>query len=126
MMRYTFTKEEKLKSKVLIEQLFTDGRSMTNFPLRLVYLQTDHKGEFKVKTGFSVSKRRFKKAVDRNRMKRLMREAFRKHKHSLYENLEDKYILMFTFIDEKPYKYVEIEEKMIHLIGKFIQKIKKE
>jgi hypothetical protein len=53
-----------------------------------------------------------------------MRESYRLHKHTLYQNIADKHILMFTYIDEKEHKYVDIEEKMIHLLKKFVQKIK--
>lgn len=125
-MRFTFKKEEKLKSKKLIEQLFEQGSSLKEFPLRMVYLKIELGSGYPVKAGFSVSKRKFKHAVDRNRIKRLMRECYRKNKHTLHQNIEDEYILMFTYIDEKEHKYVDIEEKMIHLMMKLIQKSKKE
>jgi len=125
-MRFTFRKKEKLKSKKLIEQLFEHGNSISLFPLRMVYSKIEHASNYPVQAGFSVSRRKFKKAVDRNRIKRLMRESYRKNKHILYQNIEDTYILMFTYIDEKEYKYVDIEEKMIHLLKKFLQKTKNE
>jgi len=124
-MRFTFKEKEKLKSKKLIEQLFERGSSISQFPLRMVYLKIEHTSDYPVQASFSVSKRKFKKAVDRNRIKRLMRESYRLHKHTLYQNIDSKYILMFTYIDEKEHKYVDIEEKMIHLLKKFLQKIKK-
>ena len=125
-MRFTFKKEEKLKSKKLIEQLFEQGSILKKFPLRMVYLKVELGSDYAVKAGFSVSKRKFKHAVDRNKIKRLMRECYRKNKHTLYQNIEEEYILMFTYIDEKEHKYVDIEEKMIHLMMKLIQKSKKE
>jgi len=124
-MRFTFKKEEKLKSKKLIEKLFEKGNSISEFPLRMIYLKIDHTTDYLVQATFSVSKRKFKKAVDRNRVKRLMRESYRKHKHTLYQNIEEKHILMFTYLDEKEHKYVDIEEKMIHLLMKFLQKTSK-
>ena len=124
-MRFTFKKEEKLKSRKLIEQLFDKGSSLSVFPLRIVYLKIVHGTGFPVQAGFSVPKRKFKKAVDRNRIKRLIRESYRRQKHTLYQNIDDTYILMFTYLDEKEHKYVDIEEKMIHLLEKFIQKINK-
>ena len=123
-MRFTFKKQEKLKSKKLIEQLFEHGRSINVQPLRMVYLQVDHAGDKPVQAGFSVSKRKFKKAVDRNKLKRLMREAYRTNKYLLYQNIQNKHVLMFTYTDEKGHNYVDIEEKMILLLRKFIQKIK--
>ena len=125
-MRYTFNKHEKLKRKKLIEQLFEKGTSIYEFPLRMVYLKINHSSEYPVQVSFSVSKKKFKKAVDRNKIKRLLRECYRKNKHLLYDEIENKYILMITFTDEKHYKYVEVEEKMIYLIKKFIQLTKKE
>ncbi|MBT8384270.1 MAG: ribonuclease P protein component [Bacteroidia bacterium] len=125
-MRFTFKREEKLKSRKLIEKLFENGDSITEFPLRLIFLKTEHNSNFKVQASFSVSKRKFKKAVDRNRIKRLMRECYRTNKHTIYQNIKEKHIIMFTYLDEKEYKYVELEEKMINLIRKFIQKTKME
>jgi len=124
-MRFTFKKEEKLKSQKLIEQLFDKGSSLSVFPLRIVYLKIEHGTVFPIQAGFSVPKRKFKKAVDRNRIKRLIRESYRQQKHTLYQNIDDTYILMFTYLDEKEHKYVDIEEKMIHLLEKFLQKINK-
>lgn len=125
-MRFTFKREEKLKSRKLIEKLFEKGDSITEFPLRMIFLKIEHNSNFKVQASFSVSKRKFKKAVDRNRIKRLMRECYRTNKHTIYQNIKEKHIIMFTYLDEKEYKYVELEEKMINLIRKFIQKTKKE
>ena len=125
-MRFTFKKEEKLKSKKLIEQLFEQGSSMYEFPLRMIYLKIKHDSNYPVKVSFSVSKHKFKHAVDRIRIKRLLRECYRTNKHTLYQSIENKYILMFTYLDEKEHKYVDIEEKMIHLMKKLIQISKNE
>ncbi len=123
-MRFTFKKKEKLKSRKLIEQLFERGSSISQYPLRMVYLKIEHNSMYAIQAGFSVSKRKFKKAVDRNRIKRLMRESYRMQKHTLYQNMDNKYIIMFTYLDEKEHKYVDIEEKMIHLLAKFIKNSK--
>ncbi|WP_210461890.1 ribonuclease P protein component [Rufibacter roseolus] len=78
---YRFPKEERLRSKKLIEQLFREGSSFNSYPLRFVALQVPGPTELPVQVLVSVSKRSFKKAVDRNRIKRQMREAYRLHKH---------------------------------------------
>ena len=124
LMRFIFKKKEKLKSKKLIEELFEKGDSFTKFPLRLKFLKVRHSSKNMIQASFSAPKRKFKKAVDRNRVKRLMREAYRKNKHLLTDTIQEKHIIMFTFIDENEHKYVEIEEKMIFLLKMLIDKTK--
>ncbi|MFB9863383.1 ribonuclease P protein component [Rufibacter immobilis] len=80
---YRFPKEERLRSKKLIDRLFREGSSFNLYPLRFVVLQVPELSEPPVQILVSVSKRHFKKAVDRNRLKRQMREAYRLHKHVL-------------------------------------------
>ena len=88
---YTLGKEERICSKKLIEKLFKGGRSksMVAYPLRVVYAQkADDEGEnVPAQMLVSVSKRHFKHAVDRNRVKRQVREAYRKHKHTVTQAL---------------------------------------
>ena len=79
-MSFSYPKKEKLKSQKRIEQLFSEGKSVNAYPLRMVYLKSDFNGNTTFKTGVTVSKRNFKKAVDRNRIKRLLREAYRLNK----------------------------------------------
>ena len=124
-MRNTFRKEEKLKKKNLITELFTSGKSASVFPLRMIYLENDHDSPFKVQAGVSVSKRNFKNAVDRNRIKRLMRESYRKNKYLIYNDDDTKkHILMFIYQAKSEVSYQEIEDKMIDLIQKFLLKQK--
>ncbi len=94
--RYTFKKEEKLKSRKTIEQLFKEGRSFSNFPYRVLWRFNDA-SPFPLQTGFAVSSKHFKKAVDRNRIKRLMREAYRLQKNDLQIQLmkQHKYLAVF-------------------------------
>ena len=118
-MRLTFGKQEKLKSKKLIEKLFTEGNSVKRFPIRLVYLQTEHTTNFPVQAGFSVPKRNFKKAVDRNRIKRLLREAYRHEKNGLYKDLSEPYIFMFTFMGKEEPTYFEVQQKIQIVLALF-------
>lgn len=124
-MRNTFRKEEKLKKKNLITELFATGKSASVFPLKMIYLENDHDSAFKVQAGVSVSKRNFKSAADRNRIKRLMRESYRKNKYLIYNDDDTKkHILMFIYQAKSEVSYQKMEEKMIDLIQKFLLKQK--
>ncbi len=120
-MKYTLGKEERLKSRKLIGKLFEEGDSLKKFPLRLVYLQTKHTGNFPVQTSFSVPQRNFKKAVDSNRIKRLLREAYRLEKETLYNSLELPYVFMITFIGKKEPTFLEVQQKIRAILTLFIQ-----
>ncbi len=93
-MNGTFAKSERLTSQIVIDKLFAGGNaSMAVFPLRVVFMKMDEaEGKEKppVSILVSVPKKRFRHAVDRNRMKRLVREAYRLNKHILWEALEGK------------------------------------
>lgn len=95
--RYTYKKEEKLKSRKTIEQLFKEGKSFSNFPFRILWKFNETIATAPLQTGFAVSSKHFKKAVDRNRIKRLMREAYRLQKNDLQHQLNqnNKQLAMF-------------------------------
>lgn len=105
-MDYGLTKSERLTSQLVIEELFAGGNaSMAAFPLRIVFMQMKKQGgentkdEPPVSILVSVPKKRFRHAVDRNRMKRLVREAYRLNKHILWDVLEGKdYRLALAFV----------------------------
>lgn len=95
-----FCAEEKLKSKKTIDKLFSEGKSVSQNGFTLVYLMGPLLSLYPAQAGFSVPKRNFKHAVDRNRVKRLMREAYRAHKKTLYEKLlapKQQVALMFVY-----------------------------
>ena len=122
-MRFTFGKEEKLKSKKQIEQLFAEGNIVKDFPILMKFLKTDV-NDFPIKVAFSVPKKNFKLAVHRNRIKRLLRETYRLNKHVLLNNVDGKYVVMFIYTDKKEWSYIELEEKMITVLNKFNKKQK--
>lgn len=110
---HTFKKEERLCSKKVIDQLFLNGNSFLVFPLKVVFLETQLPSSFPVQAGFSVSKKIFKRAVHRNRIKRLMREAYRLHKHELYQQLEKRQLaVFFIFVGKELMDYPAIEKSM--------------
>ena len=125
-MNFTYPKNEKLKSKITIGLLFTEGKSVSKYPLRLVYKAGSFDERKKKKMGVSVSKKNFKKAVDRNYFKRVLRETYRLNKHLLIDNLDQPYSFMFFYQTKDRLTYEEINTKTIQLFEKFIaQNIKK-
>lgn len=120
-MDQSYKKIEKLKGQKLIEKLFSEGNSVVAYPLRLVYLKTNFDSPVKVKTGVSVSKRNFKKAVDRNRIKRLMREAYRLNKSKYFNNIPDQYAFMILYIGKTQTDFETVSKKMNTLIDAFLK-----
>ncbi len=93
---FTLGKTERLKSRKIIEQVFNTGQSFNIFPFRVFYLYTQIT-TIPLQAGFGVSTKIFKKAVDRNRVKRLTREAYRLQKNKLQEILIQKKIQLAIF-----------------------------
>lgn len=126
----TFGKEERLCSRTLIDRLFhKDGsRSMAAYPLRLVYMKTQDGEDIPpAQMLVSVPKRCFKRAVKRNRVKRQVREAYRKNKHILYDKLklqEDTRLTMaFIWLDDKLWDTQKVEQKVVNLIQRLAEKL---
>ncbi|MDO6605578.1 ribonuclease P protein component [Arenibacter palladensis] len=124
-MSFSFPKKEKLKSKKLIEQLFAEGIGVTNYPIKLVYLKTSFEDDSKCKVGVTASKRNFKSAVKRNRIKRLMRESYRLNKHLIFNNIEGNFAFMFLYLGKEMPSQSKITDAMIPLMRKFIDEIAK-
>lgn len=122
-MKFTYNKKEKLKSKKLIDQLFDEGQSVSAFPLRLVFIQTTFEDAIPVKTGVSVSKRNFKAAVDRNCIKRLLREAYRLNKARYFNNITTQYAFMILYIGKDKPTFTEVETRMNQLFENFLNKV---
>jgi len=124
-MSFRFPKTEKLKSKKLIEQLFAEGVGITNYPIKLVYLKTRYEDDSKCKVGVTVSKRNFKSAVKRNRIKRLMRESYRLNKHLIFNNIEGDFAFMFLYLGKEIPSQSRITDAMIPLMQKFVGQLAK-
>jgi ribonuclease P protein component len=125
-MRNTLGKEEKLKSKKLIEQLFAEGNRIKNYPLQMVFKRLDHQAEFPIKIAFSVPKRTTRLAVSRIKIKRLMREVYRRNKYSLFEKVGNQYIMMLIYTSPDKINYAEMELYIKELGTKFVNKIQNE
>ena len=130
MKKYTFTKEERLCSKRLIDDLFHNGSSFVVYPFRVVFLvKPDNPNqEFPVQVITSVPKKRFKRAVDRNYLKRLMRESYRLEKHQLYSILKDhslNLLLAIQYVSNEKLSLETLQSKLQQLIGKLKNEISK-
>lgn len=117
---YTFTKEERLCNKKLIDELFHKGSSFLCYPFKVSWLPIVEPQQFPAQVLVSVSKKRFKHAVDRNRIKRLTREAYRLHKQQyLYINLlEANKNIVFSvgYIGKEISSFELIKKKMLKLL----------
>ncbi|MEO0060144.1 MAG: ribonuclease protein component [Bacteroidota bacterium] len=124
-MDFKYPKADKLKSKKTIDSLFSKGKSVARFPLRLVFVESDYGLDLstnqKLKIGVSVSKKNFKKAVDRNYFKRLLREAYRLNKYILVDNLEKPMAMMLFYQTKERLTFQEINEKTVQLFEKFLE-----
>jgi ribonuclease P protein component len=119
---HSFDRQERLKSRKTIASLFKGGHSFVAYPLRVVWTVSLAGEQGMATVAVSASKRNFKTAVQRNRLKRQMREAYRLHKEEFYQELakQQKHIsLMITYIAKEPLPYSDIDAGMRKLIRKF-------
>lgn len=117
--KFTYPKNEKLKSHITIARMFTEGKSVSKYPLRLVYVPLDEFEDGKIRMGVSVSKKYFKKAVDRNYFKRVLRETYRHNKKILIDKLDKPYAFMFFYQTKDRLSFEEINTKTRQLFEKF-------
>ncbi len=118
---YSYGKKEKLKSRKLIEQLFAGRQSFSVFPLKVFFMLLPE-GEQPVQAGVGVSTRNFKKAVDRNRIKRLLREVYRLNKVELLEKAVHKRMaVFFLYIGKELPEYELLNDKMRKALEKLAE-----
>ncbi len=130
MVEYTLGKKERLNSKTLIERLFSGGsKSFPAFPLRVVYMSVEPVEEDMAAASIliSVPKKRFKRAVKRNLVKRQVREAYRKNKHLLLAALASRgtkrLIIAFIWLDNHIHSSAEVEEKVKKLLFHIVERL---
>ncbi len=118
---HTFKKEERLCNKKLIDELFHNGSSFLCYPFKASWLVIDEPWQIPAQILFSVSKKRFKRAVDRNLVKRRMREAYRLNKqqqlYTLLDRTGKKIALSVGYIGKEIAPYELIEKKMLKLLA---------
>ncbi|RXG17954.1 ribonuclease P protein component [Leeuwenhoekiella aestuarii] len=118
-MKQTFPKKEHLKRKKLLDELFSTGKKVSAYPLLLFYVETPLSEEnIAIQTGVSVAKRNYKLAVTRNRIKRLMREVYRKNKTQFQTN-DKTFAFMFIYTGREVMAIEELDKAMLKLAEKF-------
>lgn len=124
---FTYNKNEKLKSKKLLDELFTQGNSFVVFPIKIFFKVVENKlPDTTIQVGVGVSKKYFKHATKRNRIKRLLRETYRQNKLSLHELLNNnnkQLTVFFLYIDKELINYQTLENKMKIAIEKLIKQL---
>jgi ribonuclease P protein component len=123
--RNTFKKEERLNNVILIDKLFSEGNSMFVYPFKVIYLLRPLGDSSPVQLLLMAPKRSYKHAVDRNRIKRLVREAYRINKHPLYESQALKHqqlLLGLVYVGKTILTYAEIEKKLIIILQRLSKK----
>jgi len=126
MEKFTFKKSEKLTSRKIITQLFEKGNVVPCYPYKALWLKDDLLSSSPVQLCITVPKRSFKRAHDRNYIKRKIREAYRKNKSTLYAALEKKELkgaLLMIYNAKEDITAEILEEKIIKLIGQLNETI---
>ena len=119
----TFRKKERLYNDKEIKELISKGENLNMWPFKIVWQQTYPERIFPVKVLITVPKKKFSKATDRNRIKRLIKEVYRKNKNFLYDYLNQNHIninLMIIFYGDKILSYQEFELKIILILQRLI------
>ncbi len=124
--RFGFSGAERLKSRKSIESIFSEGISVSRYPLRLIYIRTGNPSPGNIQAGVAVPKRNFKSAVSRNRIKRLLRESYRRNKEVLFNNIEGGFAFLFLYLGKEMPEYAQIELGMLKVFKEFIKKINDE
>ncbi|MDN5284770.1 MAG: ribonuclease protein component [Mucilaginibacter sp.] len=124
---YTFKKEERLCNKRLIDKLFHNGSSFLCYPFKASWLYHTEPQSYPVQILFSASKKRYKHAVDRNLIKRRMRESYRLHKqqhlYSLLQAADKTIVLSIGYIGKEIVAYDVIEKKMLKLLNQLTEQL---
>jgi len=119
--RFTFEKKEKLTGETVVTGLFLNGASFIAYPVRVVWTASKTEDSPSLQVLMSVPKKKLKHAVDRNRVKRLLREAYRLHKNELTTLVNEQGLqvrMAFVWIPSEVLDYVKVEKKVLDALSK--------
>lgn len=122
----TLSKSERLTSKILITQLYNKGRHINDYPFKIVWLHNKEETTAGINVVFSVPKKKFKRAVDRNQIKRMLREVYRQNKHKCIEAVENQNAnvsLFLVYLGKEIPQYKVVEDKIILLLNRLTKEI---
>jgi len=122
-MSQTFQKTERLKSKMVFSDLISAGHSAKKYPFVLIWKKVDTEQDCPIRIAFSVSKKRFPLAVDRNELKRKISELFRLNKAKWHSQLNDNYAALLIFTSKEKMNSAELETKLIQVFEHFISEV---
>ena|ERR1700733_12608648 len=122
--RFTFHKSERLCSRKTIESIFNSGKIINVFPVRLLWTESSPEEKINLKIAIIVPKKNFKRAVDRNKIKRHIREAYRLNKHIRLTELNEsgmKFSAIILFAGKNMLSWRELEAKIILTLQRFVE-----
>lgn len=125
-MNNSLQKDEILSLKKVISETFEKRNSVSKFPLRVIYNKASLPSKYPAQVLFTVPKRIYKLAVDRNRIRRRIKEAYRKNKHNLYQKLEsqdEQLAIVILYLGKEELTYQEIEKKLVLSLQEIISKL---
>ena len=125
-MKNTLPKSDRLTNRVSISQIYNGGKHLNEFPFKIVWRKEEEADYLGLKVVFSVPKRKFKRAVDRNQIKRLIREVYRSNKQLCFESAETKNMsvsLFIVYLGKEIPSYQLVEDKIILLLNRLTNDI---
>jgi ribonuclease P protein component len=125
-MRFTFKKEERLYGHAALDDVYNNGKHLQTDSIKIIFLEVPKSTSPPCRVVFSVPKRSFKKAVDRNLIKRRMREIYRNHKHILYKDLTEKeksIHIYLIYLSKQINSFDELKNSMLKALTTLVNKL---
>ena len=119
-----FHKTERLKSKIIFDELIASGSTVKKHPFILIWKKLNVDESFTIRIAFSVSKKRFPLAVDRNEIKRKIRELYRLKKSDIYSKLNNNYAVLLIYTSKEKIKKDLLDKKLTLVFERFINDVK--